>query len=144
MGLIKYITKKVDNLGATISSASGTIALGQIPQYISQYTQRLSGQLEGTNPSENTERISALREGLETITNSGAFGKLGAFIQNVDSEIAQKVYENYTPGITFDTEGLLYCGVGALAGLATYELGKVVFKKGLKLEIQDLKSNFKK
>ncbi|MBW3012653.1 DUF2937 family protein [Candidatus Woesearchaeota archaeon] len=132
MGFVKdYVGKKVDMIGAAASSISSGLALGQFPQYIAQYVQRLGGHIDEAryasqefNVPELAERASRLQHGLEAITTSSSFGKLFAFIQHVDIGIAKKVLSAYTPGMAMDTEGLMYCGAGALTGLGLYEVGK--------------------
>ncbi|MBD3259836.1 DUF2937 family protein [Candidatus Woesearchaeota archaeon] len=133
MGLVKdYVGRKLDMVGAAASSISSGLAWGQFPQYLAQYVQRLGGHIDEAryashefNVPELAERADRLQQGLEAITNSSSFGKLFAFIQHADLAIAQKVLANYTPGMAMDTEGLMYCGAGALAGLGLYESGKL-------------------
>lgn len=130
MGIKDYVCRKVDNTCAAASAVAGGLALGQFPQFLAQYVQRLGGHIDEARDAsamfsvpELAQRANHLTDGLNSINNAGTLEKLVAFVQNAEWEIARRAWDNFTPGMTFDTEGLLYCGVGVLGALAVYELG---------------------
>ena len=134
VGLVKmameYVKRKADNLGNAVSVLTGAGILGQFPQFLAQYLQRLGGHIDEAKLIQAKEhlpqlatRISDLEKALHQINEAGTIGKLFAFAKNVDLSIASRALENYAPGVTFNNEGLLYCGVGALLGYVTYEFG---------------------
>jgi len=132
----KYIANKLDNLGAVSFSLLGAGTLGQFPQYLAQYLQRLGGHIDEADSiaskyksQEIGQHAVELKEGLEVITNASPIGKLWQFVRNVDLDIAQRALENYTPGMTFDAQGLTYCAVGAVIGFVGYEVSKGVGSK---------------
>lgn len=133
MGITDYITRKADNVGAAVSGLAGGLALGQFPQYLAQYLQRLGGHIDQAassatefNVPELAQRATEMKTGLEHIVNASTLGKLGEFAQHINLEVAKRTLEHYTPGMTFNQEGLLYAGVGAAAALVCYELAKGV------------------
>lgn len=65
---------------------------------------------------------------MHAIENAGIIGKVLAFAQNADWDIAQRAYENFTPGMTFDQEGLVYAGIGALLANGAYNGAKGICK----------------
>lgn len=131
-----YLLRKIDNIGASTSAITGTLIIGQFPQFIAQYLQRIGGHideakyfLEKYNHPHLINRISNLEKGLSEITNASPLNKIIQFIEHIDINIAHKTLENYIPGITIDSQGLIYCGIGALTGLIIYE----IIKEGIKL-----------
>ena len=71
--------------------------------------------------TELAQRAEQMQQGLEAINNAGWLGKVFVFIKYADVGIARRVFENYTPGITFNSEGLAYFLMGAMTGFLLYE-----------------------
>lgn len=120
----KLLLKKIDNLVSAALAVIGALLFGQFPQFIAQYIQRLGGHLDEARliqqkysdytSGELPERIEYLEESLSAIQNAGPIEKFFSFIFNVDTDIAAAAWQNYTPGITFDTTGFIYIVFGAL------------------------------
>ncbi len=141
MSIKTYIKNKTDNLGAAISATAGAGILGQFPQYLAQYMQRLGGHIDEANQlalnttkyslnaeaaHKITEHATDLKEGLEAIANSGTLGKIVEFCHHMQPEIAKRTLENYAPGMTFDMQGITYAAVGLITGYLLYETAKGV------------------
>jgi len=131
-----YLKQKADNCGASIGALIGAGTLGQFPQFLAQYLQKVRGHIDEARNSANyllkmsgvseelTQRAEDLQSGLDAIGSAGELEKLLQFIRHVDFQIFGRTLENFEPGVTFNSEGILYCGVGALAGLVGYEITK--------------------
>jgi len=76
----------------------------------------------------SVERLDYLRASLESLVNGNAFTRLPNFMYNADWDIAQEAFAYFTPGISFNAEGLIYAGVGLLAGAGMYKAGKAIAK----------------
>lgn len=131
MGLKKYLRNKADKIGAIASGVGGAGLLGQFPQYLAQYYQRLGGHIDEARLIAEQEAIPRLLErannleaGLQKIQDSGTLEKIVSFVRNAEWSVAQRAYEAFTPGMTFDSEGLTYAAVGAGAGFLLYEGAK--------------------
>ena len=136
MSIKSYVARKADNVGAAVSALSGGLLLGQFPEFFAEYMQRLGGHIdEATRTAETyhipqaAERAQKLHQGLEALTNAHFPWRLWEFVKHVDRRIAHRTLENYIPGMTFDSEGLGYCAIGAVAGLVAYEVGKAAVSR---------------
>ncbi|MDP7181201.1 MAG: DUF2937 family protein [Candidatus Woesearchaeota archaeon] len=133
---MNYTKNKTDQVASVGAGLGGALTLGQFPQYLAQYTQRLGGHIdEATRWSkyeEIAQRAADLTQGLEAITDASTLGKLPRFLQHADWEIAQRAWDNFTPGMAMDGPGLLYAAVGAGAALGLYEVGKIGAKTVVK------------
>lgn len=138
MGIKKYVSDKADKVGMIASSVLGAGALGQFPQYLAQYAQRVGGHVDEARYIAQTEampklleRAETLEAGLERIMSAGSLEKLVAFARHAEWSIAKRAYEAFTPGMTFDSEGVTYAAIGAGVGYLAYE--------GVKAGIKSLK-----
>lgn len=129
--MTNYFTRKIDNIGSIAAGLSGAAVMGQFPQFIAQYVQRLGGHIDEATIIQTThnipqlaERITKLQNGLEQIVSAGPLSKLPAFLMNAEWSIAYRAWQHMTPGITFDKSGLLYMGVGAVTAYILYEVAK--------------------
>ncbi len=140
MSVKKYLLNKADKLACAGTVVVSALTLGQFPQYIAQYVQRLGGTIDEDRRIAKDEKMHSLNiraddleRSLNLINNSSGLGKLTTFVGNADWDIAKRAYQNYTPGMTFNYEGLLYSGVGGLTGFGLYELvtgtGKLLRRK---------------
>ena len=128
-----WLTRKSENLFSALFGLAGGLMLGQFPQYIAQYLQRLGGHIdEARNILEEYQlfqlekRIAELEYGFEAIKDASPALKLFAFIQHADWRIAGGAWENFTPGITFDQEGIAYLLLGGIIGFLLFELLKTL------------------
>jgi len=139
MSIKKYLTEKIDKIGAATSSITGGLTLGQFPQFLAQYVQRVGGAvderrkiaIEETMP-QLLERADELEASIEQIQASGTLEKIVSFVRHVDLDIARKTYEAFTPGMTFDSDGMTYIAVGAGLGFLAYEGGKSLVRAATK------------
>ena len=122
------MSEKADKIGAIASSVTGAGMLGQFPQYLAQYAQRLGGHIDEARLIAQQEaiphlfdRADKLETGLHQIQQAGTLEKIVAFARHAEWSIAQRAYEAFTPGMTFDSEGLTYAAIGAGAGYLLYE-----------------------
>lgn len=132
---VKYIFDKLDRLITAAFGAAGAVLLAQFPQFLTQYLQRLGGHIDEARLassnyklSELARRADLLKEGLTNILNAPPVLKLPKFITNAEWDIATAAYKNFTPGISFDAQGLYYMGSGIIAGLLLYGLIKIILK----------------
>ena len=134
-----YIIDKADKLVITISGTIGGLVLAQFPQYLAQYLQRLGGHIDEANLAfskykliDLAGRAERLNEGFKEIVSSPALLKLPSFIKHAEWNIARETLRNYTPGMTFDKQGLYYLVVGILIGSIIYGSLKYIIRKCIK------------
>lgn len=135
-----WLTRKSENLFSALSGLAGGLLLGQFPQYLSQYLQRLGGHIDEARNimdeyriAQLENRIEELEAGFIAIQNANPGLKLFAFIWHADWKIARGAWENFTPGITFDQEGFAYLIVGGILGFLLFDLLKTIFNAILRL-----------
>jgi hypothetical protein len=140
MGIKKYIKNTTDKICFAGSGVIGAGVLGQFPQYLAQYVQRAGGHIDEAKNIALTQNIPQLyeraekkQEGINIIQESGTLEKLINFVKHADYSIAQRTYEHFTPGMTFDSEGMIYGGIGAILGATLYSGVKNIGKGILKL-----------
>ncbi|MCF8227335.1 MAG: DUF2937 family protein [Bacteroidales bacterium] len=135
MGFKKWTGRRIDRLFTAIAGLAGGVAAGQFPQYIAQYLQRLGGHIDEARRSalefgipELTQRARELEEGMQAIQEASILGKIFAFFRHADWNIAGRAWEHFTPGITFDPEGLIYMLIGSFIGFVIYDLFTGLFQ----------------
>ena len=128
MKIKKYVSDKADKIGAIASSITGAGMLGQFPQYLAQYAQRIGGHIDEARIIAQSEampklleRAETLEAGLEKIMSAGVLEKIVTFTRHAEWSIAKRAYEAFTPGMTFDSEGITYAAIGAGLGYLAYE-----------------------
>ena len=73
---------------------------------------------------ENLARFSELSEALREITDSTGITKLFMFFKNLDLDIYRGTMKNFVPGITFNTDAILYSVIGIIVFMSIYFLVK--------------------
>jgi hypothetical protein len=126
-----WFGSKIERILLVISAMTGGLILGQFPQFLAQYLQRLGGHVDEARRvfeqfkiAELGERLTELEKGLNAIQNAPDLWRIREFLANAQWEIVQRAYENYKPGITFTTEAIYYLAAGALAGMILYGIIK--------------------
>lgn len=101
--------------------------LGQFPQYLAQYLQRLGGHIDEARHlaalyslPEVMGRITMLSQGLQAIKDADPFWRGAAFLMNAQWDIAWAALQNFTPGMAFTQEELIYLAAGCLVGVSLY------------------------
>lgn len=129
MGVKDYICRKVDNLGAGVATTTGALTLGQFPQFLAQYVQRLGGHMERAylvtkDYPEYASKATELKQTHDTIQHAKGLEKIVEFAKHIDFAIVRGTMTDYVPGIAFDENGLMFCAAGAIAGYVAYEGAK--------------------
>jgi hypothetical protein len=134
---VNYIADKIDRLMTAVFGTAGGLLLVQFPQFLAQYMQRLGGHIDEAalaskkyNLADLLARVKELKAGLYAITDAPPFLKLPKFIIHSDWSIASGTFKNFTPGMTFDAQGLYYLGAGVLIGIFIYGSVKFLVNKG--------------
>ncbi len=136
MGIIKYITGKVNKICALASGATGGVAGNQFTQYIDDYVGRQNGFAEGVqyigerdNKPHLVEEANEMREGLEQIVNGEGLDKIPAFVKNVDLTTAVNAFQDYTLSFDFSSDAAMYTAIGLGIGVAAYYTAKAATKR---------------
>ena len=58
---------------------------------------------------------------MHQIQQASTLEKIVAFARHAEWSVAQRAYEAFTPGTTFDSEGLTYAAIGAGTRYLLYE-----------------------
>ena len=130
-----YFTRLTGKLICGTTMLVGAAALGQFPQYIAQYVQRADGTVKedrrivkntnGLSTEAKTEishRANILEASLNEIKRARGLSRLTTFLSKADWDIAKDTYSDYTPGMTFNSDGIKYGVTGAAAGFGLYEI----------------------
>jgi CRISPR/Cas system-associated protein Csm6 len=78
--------------------------------------------------SDHVSRSTHLKNSLDAVSNAGPFSKFFSFVSNADWTIARETLANYTPGLSFNLESVVYGLVGIIAGMLVYFLIKAPIK----------------
>ncbi|MBU2650120.1 MAG: DUF2937 family protein [Bacteroidetes bacterium] len=144
----QWLLRKINGIFTVAAGLFGGMLFGQFPQFISQYIQRVGGHIDEARNIMNeydipeiAERIMSLEAGLNAITEAGPFTKLFVFIGHADWKIARKTWENFIPGITFDSEGITYIIVGGISAFLVFDLLKTIISAFLFPKRRDKESH---
>lgn len=74
--------------------------------------------------NENLARFNDLSAGLKEITDHTGIVKLFMFFKNLDMDIYRGTMKNFVPGITFNTDAILYALIGIIVFMLVYFLIK--------------------
>ncbi len=134
---VNYIADKIDRLTTAVFGTAGGLVLAQFPQFLAQYIQRIGGHIDEAmlaskkyNLPDLAARVKDLKAGLYGITGASPLLKLPEFIIHSDWSITAETYKNFTPGMTFNEQGLYYLGAGVLIGILVYGGVKFLLNKG--------------
>jgi hypothetical protein len=100
-----------------------------LDEYINIHLQSTVKEFASTGQimSENLSRFNELSKALNELTDSTGLMKLIMFFRNLDIDIYRGTMKNFVPGITFNTDAILYGFIGILIFMSAYFL----IKKGL-------------
>lgn len=147
---MRWLLRKLDTLiGAVIAGIAGAAA-SQLQAFLLQYLQRLGGHVDEARRAYDTilngeryrqmapaardliardalDRVNELQAAHDAIRDAGLLAKPFVFAAHFDADVALGTWEAFTPALPFDLAGLLYAGMGLLAGLILYEIVKAPF-----------------
>ena len=121
--------------------AAGGAAIGsQFPEFVQQYLQRLGGHrdeawrflenlIRSGVANDNPLRVAAeqrfleLDKSLADLTINQGFGRLVAFFETVDWNIARAAGQVFRPAVPLTPEGLAFAGLGLVLGVGLFHLG---------------------
>ncbi|MCU0821432.1 MAG: DUF2937 family protein [Spirochaetes bacterium] len=133
---VNYVADKLDRLMTAVFGTAGGLLLAQFPQFLAQYIQRLGGHIDEAilsakkyNLPDISQRAEELKAGLYAITDAPQLFKLPKFVIHADWGIAAEAFKNFTPGMTFNEQGLYYLGAGVLIGILIYGILKFLLDK---------------
>ena len=133
---MKYLSHTIGQFFLVAFALLFGLGLGQFPQFLAQYLQRLGGHIDEArlaaqqfNMEALTDRADGLEASLHSIENAPALMKLPVFLSRADWDIVDRALDNYTMGMTFDRLGLWYCITGALIGILLFNLLRWLISK---------------
>ena len=153
MSIGKYVKEKADRVGQAVTTVAGAVGLGQMPQFLAQYVQRIGGARDEAHRSIDTlleeggkypvvdrlyERVDHLESMHDVMTGTSGLERIYVFLTEAfDVPMIKATLVDYTAGVTLDPEGLMYLGTGGLAAFLTYELGGAAVKGVKKMTKKD-------
>jgi hypothetical protein len=121
----------VDELAQIISRYSEAAARNSrtIEEYISIHLKSEISDFvsSGRIMADNLTRYNELNESLNSLTGSEGLMKLLTFLKTVNYDIFSKTVDNFTPGISFNLDTLLYSATGIIFIMAIYFMIKKLF-----------------
>ncbi len=72
-------------------------------------------------------RVQEIQAVHDAILDAGLFTKPFVFLSHLDTGIAERTLEQFTPALPLDLEGIVYSAMGLLTGFIAYELIKLPF-----------------
>ena len=144
---MEWLLRKVDTLTGAFVAGAGGAAASQLQAFILQYLQRLGGHVDEARRAYDAiltgERYQAMAAPARDLIAQDALGRLNdlegardaiqeaglltkpfAFIAHIDLEVARGTWQSFAPVLPVDLAGLLYAGMGLVAGLVLYEIAK--------------------
>lgn len=114
----------VDELGRIIAKYRAYAADNNrtLEEYINIHLQSNVKEFASTGRlmTENLARFNELSSALKEITDSTGIMKLVMFVKNIDMEIYRAAMKNFVPGITFNSEVILYGIIGIVVFMSVY------------------------
>jgi Protein of unknown function (DUF2937) len=83
---------------------------------------------QGTRMKENISRLNRLRQQHAAMKDAGTFGRLSAYLANVDGPINARTWDNYKFAVPLSVEGLLFALIGFLIPFVLIELASIPFR----------------
>ena len=121
----------VDELAQIISRYSEAAARNSrtLEEYISIHLKSEISDFvsSGKIMTENLSRYNELNESLNSLTRSEGLMKLLTFLKTVNYDIFSKTVDNFTPGISFNLDTLLYSAAGIIFIMTIYFMIKKLF-----------------
>ena len=122
------------SLADGIGSASGAATASQLPEFVQQYLQRLGGhrdeafrfvqmlKAQGTDPASAVftlaqERAESLARSFDMIAQSDDLVRPATFLRYMDVDVARATLDLFHPAVPLTPAGLLYGGLGLIAGI---------------------------
>jgi len=135
-----WLKSLVDGIGA----ATGAAFASQLPEFTQQYLQRLAGHRDeafkfvqmltsqGADVSSAVftlaqARADALARAYDAIAQSGALARPAVFLRHMDVDIARATLELFLPAVPLTPAGLLYGGIGLIAGVVLTNIALTPF-----------------
>lgn len=78
--------------------------------------------------SDHLSRADHLDKSMSAVANAGPFTKFISFVSNADWTIARETLSNYTPGLSFNLESVMYGLAGIIIGMILYFVIKAPVK----------------
>jgi hypothetical protein len=133
--LAAWLKSLTDGIGA----ASGAATASQLPEFVQQYLQRLGGhrdeafrfvemlKAQGTDPASAVfalaqERANSLARAFDTIAQSSDLARPATFLRYMDVDVARATLDLFHPAVPLTPAGLLYGGLGLIAGIVGVNL----------------------
>jgi hypothetical protein len=130
-----WLKSLVDGIGAAAGAAGGS----QLPEFVQQYLQRLGGhrdeafrfvqqlKAQGAEASSAVvtlaqERADSLARAFDAIAQTDGLLRPAVFLRYADVDVAQATMELFRPAVPLTPAGLLYGGLGLLAGIVLVNL----------------------
>jgi hypothetical protein len=135
-----WLKSLADGIAAAVGAALGS----QLPEFVQQYLQRLGGhrdeafnfvqmlKSQGTDASSAIftaaqARADSLARTFDAIAQAGDLGRPAAFLRHLDVDIARNTMDLFLPAVPLTPAGLLYGGIGLIAGLVAINLALAPF-----------------
>ncbi len=161
--MLKWVGELIDRVFAVLCA----FVFAQLPLFMQQYQQRLSGHVaeltlqidkmtdaagftgktlnqfiekfmndpdpdfshQGQIMNYMVLRSKELTHSLNQLINSSIFAKPFVFVYNINADIAHKTYNNFSVGLPFNLEGLVYALVGVIFGFILFSSLRKLFKR---------------
>lgn len=118
----------VDELGRIVSKYSEAAAKNNrtIEEYISIHlkSEIIDFISSGKIMADNLSRHTSLSEALISLTESSGIMKLYVFLKTMNYDIFRKTVDNFTPGISFNIDTLIYSLAGIIFTMGIYYMIK--------------------
>ena len=121
----KYKSAAADN-GRTVEEYIGLHLQSNVKEFVST----------GKIMTENMERYTDLSAALKSLSQSKGFVKFYSFLKDIDIDIFKATLKNFVPGISFNTDTLIYGAAGIIFFMAVY----FVIKKSVLFVIKIIKT----
>ena len=122
----------VDELASIIQQykEAATLSGKTIKEYINLFLD--SGIPEFINAGKimnlNLERLDYLNKALNDLMSSSSFTQFFIFLKTMDHKICKATLANFTPGIAFNFEALIYAFVGSIIGFIIFStIKKIIY-----------------
>lgn len=145
-----WLLRKLDTIGGAVFAGVAGAAVSQFQAYVQQYVQRLGGHLDEAQriveTIQNSERyrtmaatardliladararVDEIRAALDAIDGAGMLAKPFVFVAHIDTEIAARTLDNFSPALPVDAASLIYAGMGLIVGLVLWGIVKAPF-----------------
>lgn len=123
-----YIGRQVDKIFSIASALPGAAIVGQFPEFLSDYKTTLTANAAKELLAGGTEKAAEIKNVIDGFTDQSILGNIVYYAKTIDFSATRDTLSHYCAQLNFETENIVYAGIGAITAWLGYEAIKGTYK----------------